>query len=415
MAVALVSNSYLDDTSNKIRAKPVPWEGYQRADLVTAEELALIKRVDRQSRAKTEAVLLSEGPAYALLYLSLLKKLQRIDTMQCLLVLIADALSEHEERIPLFTRTQQTDPDLPYSPLLSAPSTALPLRQLQPFINTLSALIKSPSTNKRDVGVQCLESLLARPEFRQIVWETPGLVQALVDALKNNPGPQMSYQVGFCIWLLSFETNIAEEINKKYDIIAELITVAQTAVKEKVIRVIVATFRNLIVKAPAANLPAMLVCQLLPFSKNLVARKWTDEDIVEDVKFLKEELTNRFQSLTTWDEYTSELASGHLSWTPVHQSDEFWKENATKLNEKGHEQLKVLINLLKESNDPVVLAVACHDIGQYVKYYERGKKIVNDLGGKNRVMSLMTHKDPDVRYRALLSVQQLVSQPWISA
>lgn len=48
--------------------------------------------MDRQPRAKTESILLSDGQAYALLYLRLLKKLQRVDTMQCLLVLIADAL-----------------------------------------------------------------------------------------------------------------------------------------------------------------------------------------------------------------------------------------------------------------------------------------------------------------------------------
>lgn len=30
------------------------------------------------------------------------------------------------------------------------------------------------------------------------------------------------------------------------------------------------------------------------------------------------------------------------------------------------------------------------------------------------MMELMTHSDPDVRYRALLSVQQLVSQPWVT-
>ena len=33
--------------------------------------------------------------------------------------------------------------------------------------------------------------------------------------------------------------------------------------------------------------------------------------------------------------------------------------------------------MLKESNDPIVLAVAAHDVGQYVKYYERGKKYVH--------------------------------------
>lgn len=39
-------------------------------------------------------------------------------------------------------------------------------------------------------------------------------------------------------------------------------------------------------------------------------------------------------------------------------------------------------------------------------------RLVTSLGGKERVMELMTHPDSDVRYRALLSVQQLVSQPW---
>jgi len=42
----------------------------------------------------------------------------------------------------------------------------------------------------------------------------------------------------------------------------------------------------------------MLVAQLLPFAKNLCTRKWTDEDIVEDVQFLRDELNANFQSLT---------------------------------------------------------------------------------------------------------------------
>jgi V-type H+-transporting ATPase subunit H len=53
-----------------------------------------------------------------------------------------------------------------------------------------------------------------------------------------------------------------------------------------------------VTKAPAENLPAMLVAKLLPFAKNLATRKWSDEDILEDVQYLKEELNIRFQSLT---------------------------------------------------------------------------------------------------------------------
>jgi hypothetical protein len=35
---------------------------------------------------------------------------------------------------------------------------------------------------------------------------------------------------------------------------------------------------------------------------------------------------------------------------------------------------RVLVSLLKMSEDPLVLAVAAHDLGQYVKYADRGKK-----------------------------------------
>ncbi|KAF8836764.1 ATPase V1 complex subunit H [Paxillus ammoniavirescens] len=436
MSVSLVSNAYLDENSAKIRSKPVPWEGYQRAELVTSEELALIKKIDRQPRAKTESILVSDGQTYALLYLRLLKKLQRVDTMQCLLVLTADALLDHDERIPLFTRAAQSDPDLPYLPLLrtleaqdefvqlksaqiltillSSESTPLQHQHLQPFLKVLASLVQGQFPNKRDIAVQCLEALLARPECRKAVWAIPGIIAGLVEILRHKPGPQMNYQVIFCLWLLSFEQEVAAQINKKFDIIPLLISVAQAAAKEKVIRVIVATFRNLIAKAPSANLPAMLVAQLLPFSKNLSARKFSDEDILEDVQYVRDELERNFESLTTYDEYISELSSGRLSWTPVHESDDFWRENAAKLNEKDYAHLKVLIPLLG-ADDPLVLAVAVHDLGQYVKHYERGKKVITDLGAKARAMELMTHPNPDVRYHALVAVQHLVSHPWVTA
>lgn len=98
----------------------------------------------------------------------------------------------------------------------------------------------------------------------EIFFDVVFLFLRLVHILKHSPSPQMSYQVAFCFWLLSFEQDVAEQINKyalslisfksaslvipfsanrKYDIIPLLIDVAQAAVKEKVIRVVVATFR----------------------------------------------------------------------------------------------------------------------------------------------------------------------------
>jgi V-type H+-transporting ATPase subunit H len=39
------------------------------------------------------------------------------------------------------------------------------------------------------------------------------MLPSLVDILRTKPGPQMSYQVAFCFWLLSFEQEVAEKIN----------------------------------------------------------------------------------------------------------------------------------------------------------------------------------------------------------
>jgi len=80
-------------TVKPITQRPSDAQGYQRAGRVTSEELALIKKVDRQPKAKTESLLLSDGQTYALLYLRLLKKLTRDDTVSCILVLIGDALA----------------------------------------------------------------------------------------------------------------------------------------------------------------------------------------------------------------------------------------------------------------------------------------------------------------------------------
>jgi V-type H+-transporting ATPase subunit H len=97
----------------------------------------------------------------------------------------------------------------------------------------LAVLVQGTSPNKADVAVQCLEALLARPECRQAVWAIPGIITGyvkptlllrvliayvlfcrFVEILKHKPGPQMSYQVAFCLWLLSFEQNVAEQMNK---------------------------------------------------------------------------------------------------------------------------------------------------------------------------------------------------------
>lgn len=42
----------------------------------------------------------------------------------------------------------------------------------------------------------------------------PNISKRFLEILKQNPGPQMTYQVAFCFWLLTFEQDIANQIDK---------------------------------------------------------------------------------------------------------------------------------------------------------------------------------------------------------
>lgn len=68
------------------------------------------------------------------------------------------------------------------------------------------------------------------------------------------------------------------------------------------------------------------------------------------------------------------MKSGRLEWSPVHRSPQFWRENASRLNERNNELLIILMHLLKSSKDPLILSIASFDVGEYVRHYPRGKQ-----------------------------------------
>ncbi|KAG0274947.1 H(+)-transporting V1 sector ATPase subunit H [Linnemannia exigua] len=428
--LALVSNPYLDELTAGLRARPIPWEGYQRALLITQTELGYIKAVDKKTGEDLSRVVDSEGPVYADLFISLLQKLVRLDTIQSILILIDDLLLDHEERATYFLDLAKKDPSLPYAPLLKclrSEDDFVPLKASK-ILTTILCASPKPSTEATeelfrwttaqlqsnnqavvDLAVQVLESVLRQRAVRPIYWSSPHAMDALVKILKTAaPTPQMQYQVIYCFWILTFDTEIAQELNRRYDVIPPLVEIAKSAIKEKVIRVIISTLRNLVEKAPEANLAAMAAVKLLTFTENLSTRKWSDGEILEDVNFLKAELEENFQTLTTFEVYQAELLSGRLIWSPPHQSDLFWTKNWRELKKENYALLRILARLLSTAGDPVVLSVAANDIGQYVKRDPSSKKFLQELGVKQRIMELMSHPDQDVRYNSVNASWSLI-------
>ncbi|ORZ40606.1 ATPase, V1 complex, subunit H [Catenaria anguillulae PL171] len=435
--IVLDFSSYYDDLHRAVRAKSIPWDGYARANLISDADLALISEFDKQSNLQKTALISDKPGTYIPLFVRLLSNLLREDTVQYLLAVIDNVLKTHAGAADEFHRMSVQDATMPFAPFVKLlpkddPFTFLastkiliflictykgpapvPL-DLGPLFSTLQSNLRHTSADVVDLTVQNVQSLLSVPEMRLPIYDFQGgkLVSSLLDVLSGQASPQIQYQVIFSLWLLSFEKDVAKEIEAKFHIITPLTDIAKGAIKEKVIRVVMALFRNLAHLAPMETTVPMIGSKLLPFLDILKQRKLVDTEITDDVDFLQHHLRESLHRLSSFDEYVGEVQSGKLEWSPAHESELFWKQNASKFVEKDGELVKALARLLNTSSDPIVLAVAAHDLGQFIKHYSLGKKILQDIGAKHRLMEMMTHENADVRYQALMAVQNLVSQSW---
>merc|ERR1712218_549437 len=94
--------------------------------------------------------------------------------------------------------------------------------------------------------------------------------------------------------------------------------------------------------------------------------------------------------------------------------------NAARLNDNDYELLRILIFIAATYTDKTALTVACHDIGEYVRHYKRGKSVLEELAklgpssfdGKSALMKLLDHDDDDVRSCALTAVSKLMVRNW---
>ncbi|KAJ2144114.1 H(+)-transporting V1 sector ATPase subunit H [Coemansia sp. RSA 678] len=440
---AMVSNQFFDEFTSKVRVKPIPWEGYSRAGLITSDELHQLKDFQKQH---SQLVDCSESDALSLathvpLLVSLIEKLSSVDALQYLLVVL-DELAERDlgcvhalasdmdtvSRV-LFRCMDKKDDYLGLKACKILTGIAVTSNVEVAFDRMFAYLeksMRSELTSVVDVALQVVQSALRVPRARSILYgEAPGCLTQMVDVLKRTVGgrtgagkgvvavSQTQYEVVFCLWLLTFERHVAVTIDRKYDVVSTMVEIARSAVKEKVVRIIVATWTNM--AQHSANVPGLLVARVPACLETLrVGRNFNDEDLKHTLTELTDTLAEHTGIMTSWDEYVNQLKSGKLEWSGWHRSEQFWKIHVAKMDENDHRIVRLLARVLMapESSDTSV-AVACHDLSQYVKYNPEGKKFVAKVGAKQRVMQLMTEgATAEVKYEALMCVQQIMLNAW---
>ena len=115
--------------------------------------------------------------------------------------------------------------------------------------------------------------------------------------------------------------------------------------------------------------------------------------------------------MSSWEVYAKEVASGKLEWSPSHKSENFWRDNYKDFEANNSETLKQLVALLG-SEDAQTLAIACHDISEFVKHHPEGRRLMTTLGAKGPAMTILKHPDAEVQKYALTCVQRLMVINW---
>ncbi|CAJ1934936.1 unnamed protein product [Cylindrotheca closterium] len=250
----------------------------------------------------------------------------------------------------------------------------------------------------------------------------------------NIPNIQQVYEMCFCVWTMSFDllnqnqndkdesSSTSSSIQQSFvrgGIISALCQLLALAPREKVIRLCLATLRNLILVDESfyreTYLNEMVACHAQQCFEQLQGRtNWNDSECLEDLMTLKKALDQHTLTLTRWKVYQAELESGQLSWGILHTED-FFREHIRHMEgpKQDFEPVKKLLSLLMQNmhtDDDESLAICLFDVGEFIWQYPNGRAIAKRLGIREIVLQLLDHPSTGVQTHALQCMSKLLIQ-----
>jgi len=222
------------------------------------------------------------------------------------------------------------------------------------------------------------------------------------------------YQALNALWVLTFNDKVKKRLTKRA-LVRNLCNILHDIQKDKILRLTLSLLRNILHEGD--NGEVMIGSGIMDNLNTLNMKKeqFGDEDITEDILYLEKSLEPILNSMSSYDRFKHEILSGKLDPTsPSHKSERFWRENFTRFEENKYEvlvKLKDIIDCDKDS-DPRILALACWDIGEFVRFHPRGKSIIEQIECKVPVMKLLNHESEKVKGEALLALQKLMVTNW---
>lgn len=416
----------------QVLRQTVAWEPLRGAGLISDQQLTHIKNFDKKPADEREALLDDMGATYAELFTFMVTNVTNKEQLQYVLAII-DELLQDKQRILLFVQLRNLDESLPYTPfrkLLTRSDDAFitsrasrimallmsegpsPPEEDTRFLSRWAAdQLRSKERSKVSMAITALQRFLRRDAHRTMFVADGGLKLLANTLLWTEDRRQQLYQTIYCLWLLSYNHTLAAQFSGVEGLVKGIVEAVRREEKEKIRRLGLATLRNIMDRGE--NNEQMITAGMLKVVGYLSQKKWGDEDIEEDIKLLSESLEKNMIILSSFETYKEEVLKSELTWSPVHRSERFWRENVGRFEEDNFRILTVLLDIIRSSDaSPVELSIACFDLGEFVRFHPRGRRILSQLEGKIDIMKLMAHPDEEVQKHALMCVQKMMVHNW---
>jgi len=329
---------------------------------------------------------------------------------------------------------------------------------LAALVSWITSRLQSSLGESVSLVTPTLTALAICPEARQIFTRNGG-IGYIVRHLRSNTSNSSSsnnksrrketgatvqqlYELCFCLWAMTYDCSNSATIRAAFardGAVRSFCDLIASAPREKVVRVALSALRNLAectaddtdmqsatsgfgegaivsqnnkVVNGSVFLNEMIGSGLVKSVDFMLERQWSDPDIIGDLNALCKLLRENYKEMSRWDIYEAEVYSGSLAWGILH-TEKFFRENHKKFEglDGNFTTLKKLITLTT-GNDDDVAAIACYDIGEFVRYYPNGRMITNQLGAKDVIMKLINHDNEELQRHALQCVSKIMVQNW---
>eukprot|EP00406_Dinophysis_acuminata_P008109 CAMPEP_0179236656 /NCGR_PEP_ID=MMETSP0797-20121207/14039_1 /TAXON_ID=47934 /ORGANISM="Dinophysis acuminata, Strain DAEP01" /LENGTH=442 /DNA_ID=CAMNT_0020943917 /DNA_START=55 /DNA_END=1384 /DNA_ORIENTATION=+ len=280
-------------------------------------------------------------------------------------------------------------------------------------VTSLLSMVLAPSSPCSELGVlDTLTNLLKSHAFRRLVWKHEGAPECIFKVEAKAASPPVLYKCAFALWMISFDPELTPML-RGHQVTKKVKDILTTTRVEKVVRVCLTLLKNLM---GCKDITEEIVEEgMLEVVQQLEYEKWRDAELYHDITEMQGLIATEVSQMSNFDRYERELQTGNLSWGFIH-STKFWAENVLKFEQNDFRALRSLADVLADRRtSPTTLAVACHDVGEFVSMHPLGKKTIARYGVKERIMELMGNQDAsfrEVRREALLCCQKIMLNKW---